>query len=257
MDPSGSPDCGLAGDDAKQHGVGTLESVMPQPASVVLPAFPLFGQLSADDHAALTPLLRPRRYETGRVIFQRGDAAEEVFLVTAGQLRVSVCSADGRELAFRVALPGDMVGEIGVLDDSVRSADATTLLTSEVLVLSRADLWRLLTSRPAMARGAIHFLCKRLRETSEQLEALALQRIEARLARFLLRLVYSAGPVRSEAQLTLGISQSEIASLIGASRPKVNLAFAALEEQGAIRRDGKTMLCNIATLGDIAETSGL
>jgi CRP/FNR family cyclic AMP-dependent transcriptional regulator len=137
-----------------------------------------------------------------------------------------------------------MVGEIGVLDDSVRSADATTLLASEVLVLSRTNLWRLLTSRPTMARGAIHFLCKRQRETNEQGEALALRRIEAWLARFLLRLVYSAGPVRSEAQLTLEISQS------------VNLAFSSLEEQGAIRRDGMTMLCHIATLGDIAETFG-
>jgi CRP/FNR family cyclic AMP-dependent transcriptional regulator len=190
------------------------------------------------------------------VIFLRGDAAEEVFLVTAGQSPVSICSANGHELAFRVALPGDMVGEIGVLDDSVRSADATTLLASEVLVLSRTNLWRLLTSRPTMARGAIHFLCKRQRETNEQREALALRRIEAWLARFLLRLVYSAGPVRSEAQLTLEISQSEIASLIGASRPKVNLAFSSLEEQGAIRRDGMTMLCHIATLGDIAETFG-
>ena len=152
---------------------------MPQSPTLTPPAFPLFGPLSAEDHVALAPLLRPRRYEAGRLVFQRGDLAEEVFLMTAGQLRVSVCSADGRELAFRVALPGDMVGEIGVLDGSVRSADATTLLASDVLVLGRGDLWRLLTSRPGMAKGAIHFLCGRLRDTSEQLEALALQRIEA------------------------------------------------------------------------------
>jgi CRP-like cAMP-binding protein len=213
--------------------------------------------LSTDDNAALAPLLRPRRYENGHVIFQRGDRAEEVFLVTAGQLRISVCSSDGRELAFRVASPGDLVGEIGVLDDSVRSADATTQRESDVLVLSRADLWRLLTSRPAMARAVIRFLCGRLRDTSEQLEALALQRIEARLARFLLRLVHSAGPVRAEAELTLSISQGEIASLIGASRPKVNIAFSALEAQGAIRRSGKTVRCDVALLGEIADTTGV
>ena len=229
---------------------------MPIPHTATLPAFPLFGLLSTDDNAALAPMLRPRSYENGRVIFQRGDPAEEVFLVTAGQLRISVCSADGRELAFRVASPGDMVGEIGVLDDSVRSADATTLRSSEVLVLSRTDLWRLLSNRPAMARGAIRFLCGRLRETSEQLEALALQRVEARLARFLLRLVHSAGPVRAKAELTLGISQGEIATLIAASRPKVNLAFSALEEQGAIERSGKTLHCHIAILSEIAAASG-
>jgi CRP/FNR family cyclic AMP-dependent transcriptional regulator len=228
---------------------------MSQPAATASLTFPLFGPLSAEDSAALSPLLRPRRYEAGQVIMQRGDPAEEAFLVTAGQLRVSVCSADGRELAFRVATRGDMVGEIGVLDDSARTADVTALRTSDVLVLTRADLRRLLTSRSAMAMGAIRFLCGRLRDTSEQLEALALQRVEARLAGFLLRLVTAAGPVRDQAELTLGISQSEIGALIGASRPKVNGAFSALEEQGAIRRDGKKLHCRIDILGRIVETS--
>jgi CRP/FNR family cyclic AMP-dependent transcriptional regulator len=229
---------------------------MSQPPANTVPTFPLFGPLSADDRAALAPLLRPRRYQAGHVMFQRGDKAEEVFLLTGGQLRISVCSADGRELAFRVANPGDMVGEIGALDDSIRTADVTALRTADVLVLRRAHVRQLLTSRPAMAMGAIRFLCGRLRETSEQLEALALRRVEARLAGFLLRLVRSAGPVGAEAELTLGISQGEIASLIGSSRPKVNVAFSALEEQGAIRRNGKKLICHMTILGEIAEAHG-
>lgn len=223
---------------------------MPQPPAVT---FPLFGALSTEDRAALTPLLKPRRYDAGRVVAQRGDRAEEVFLVTSGQLRISVCSADGRELAFRVANAGDMVGEIGVLDDSVRSADVTALKATEVLVLARADLRRLLNSRPAMAFGVIRFLCGRLRDTSEQLEALALRRIEARLAGFLRRLIYTPGPANGEAELTLSISQSEIAALIGASRPKVNAAFGTLEQQGAIQRHGNKLLCRMALLSEIAE----
>ena len=223
---------------------------MSQPPAVT---FPLFGALSPEDSAALTPLLKRRRYEAGRVIAQRGDRAEEVFLVTSGQLRISVCSADGRELAFRVANAGDMVGEIGVLDDSERSADVTALRATDVLVLARADLRRLLNSRPAMAFGVIRFLCRRLRDTSEQLEALALRRIEARLAGFLRRLIYTPGPANGEAELTLTISQGEIAALIGASRPKVNAAFGALEQQGAIQRQGNKLLCRMALLSEIAE----
>src|ERR1700722_13300605 len=108
---------------------------MSQPTATASLTFALFGSPSAEDNAALAPPLRPRRYEAGQVIFQRGDPAEEVFLVTTGQLRISVCSADGRELAFRVANRGDMVGEIGVLDESGRTADVTALRTSDVLVL--------------------------------------------------------------------------------------------------------------------------
>lgn len=189
-------------------------------------------------------------------MFQRGDPAEEAFLITAGQLRISVCSADGRELAFRVAGPGDTVGEIAVLDESRRSADVTALRPTDVLVLSRADLRRLLARRPELAMGVIRFLCARLRDTSEQLEALALQRIEARLASFLLRLLNTPNPTSPEVELTIGISQGEIAGLIGASRPKVNQAFTALEDQGALRRHGKTLFCHVALLAEIAGAPG-
>jgi CRP/FNR family cyclic AMP-dependent transcriptional regulator len=105
-----------------------------------------------------------------------------------------------------------------------------------------------------MAIGVNRFLCGRLRETSEQLEARALQRVEGRLARFLLRLSNFTGSAHAEVEITLGVSQSEIAALIGASRPKVNLAFTVLEEQGAIQRSGKRLVCRLAALSEIAET---
>lgn len=215
--------------------------------------FALFGPLDAADSAALAPLLRLRRYDVGRVVFQRGDAAEEVFQIVAGQLRISVCSVDGRELAFRIAGPGHIVGEIGVIDGGRRSADVTAMRACEVMALARADLLRLLESRPTMAIGVSRFLCSRLRDTTEQLEAQALHGVEARLARFLLRLLRLSGASTEKAELTLDISQSEIAALIGASRPKVNVAFGALEEHGAIRRSGKTVVCRPDALSQIAD----
>jgi CRP-like cAMP-binding protein len=227
---------------------------MRKPLSSEGLTFPLFGPLDASDGAALAPLLRLRRYEAGRLLFQRGDDAENVIQIVAGQLRISVFSLDGRELAFRMAGPGEIVGEIGVLDGGRRSADVTAVRASEVLTLARADLQRLLTSRPGMAIGVSRFLCGRLRETSEQLEAQAFQRVEGRLARFLVRQMSVNESSSDEVEITLGVSQSEIAALIGASRPKVNVAFSALEERGAVRRQGKkTMKCRRAALLEIAD----
>jgi CRP/FNR family cyclic AMP-dependent transcriptional regulator len=168
-----------------------------------------------------------------------------------------VGSLDGREVAFRIFGPGEMVGELGVLDGSHRSADLTVLRDSVLLGLGRHALQNLLTTRPSMAFGVIRFLCQRLRETSEQLEVLALQRVEVRLARLLLRLAHAAASVRGEVELTLEMSQAETAALIGASRPKVNHAFAELEARGAIRRAGRKVHCRVAVLGDLAEVSAL
>lgn len=220
-------------------------------------AFPLFGALTTADLVAMRPLLHRRQFKAGAVVFQRGDPADEVYLIVSGQLRISVGSADGREVAFRIVGPTEMVGELGVLDGSHRSADLTALRDSVLLGLGRHALQNLLTTRPAMASGVIRFLCKRLRETSEQLEALALQRVEVRLARLLLRLAHATVPVEGEVELTLDMSQSETAALIGASRPKVNLAFTELEARGAIRRAGRKLHCRVAVLGELAEVSAL
>src|SRR5262249_15377442 len=157
----------------------------------------------------------------------------------------------------RIVGPGEMVGELGVLDGSRRSADLTALRESVLLGIRRGALQNLVATRPAIASGIIRFLCTRLRETSEQLEALALQRIETRLARLLLRLSHARKPDADLVDLTLDLSQGEIAALIGASRPKVNIAFGELVAHGAILRVGRKLRCHIGKLEDLAKVSGL
>jgi CRP/FNR family transcriptional regulator, cyclic AMP receptor protein len=217
-------------------------------------SFPLFGELTAADASAIRPLLRRRSFAAGTTVFQRGDPIDAVWLVVSGLLRISVTSADGRELAFRVVGAGEMVGELGVLDGSSRSADLTAVRPSVLVGLGQSALRDLLASRPAIATGVIRFLCRRLRETSEQLEALALERIETRLARLLLRRVENATVRGGECELTLDLSQSDIAALVGASRPKVSIGFGELEKRGAIRRDGRKLICRVAVLNALAGT---
>ena len=98
-------------------------------------------------------------------------------------------------------------------------------------------------------------LCRRLRDTTDQLEAIALYPIEVRLARFLL--VALQGRTASEGKrvpLDIGFSQSELAQLLAASRPKVNVALGMLEAEGAIRRTMDRLFCDPAILARIAQT---
>ena len=230
---------------------------MSQSAGPSRLVFPLFGDLDPSDLAALHASLRRRTFDAGAVVFQRGDPAEDVLLVQSGQLRISVGSIEGREVAFRVVGAGEMVGELGVLDGGSRSADLTVIRPAVVLALGRSALQKLMASRPGIAAAVIRFLCRRLRDTSEQLEALALQRIETRLARLLLRQMDAQMVTRDEIELTLDLSQGEIATLIGASRPKVNAAFGVLEERNAIRRNGRKLVCRREVLEELAEIAGL
>jgi CRP/FNR family transcriptional regulator, cyclic AMP receptor protein len=230
---------------------------MSDSAALEVSAFPFFGDLAAADLAAMIPLLHRRQFKAGAVVFQRGDPADDVYLIVSGRLRISVGSADGRELAFRIVGPREIVGELGALDGSRRSADLMALRDSVLLGLGRDALQSMLTAHPAMATGVIRFLCSRVRDTSEQLETLALQRIEVRLARLLLRLAQAAAPVRGEAELMLDLTQGEIGALIGASRPKVSLAFGELQALGAIRRVGRKLHCSLSVLEQLGEVSTL
>lgn len=214
---------------------------------------PLFGTMGVEDLAAIAPLFHRRHFAPNQLVFSKGDRADELYILLAGRMKISVLAPDGRELAFRTAGPGQLVGEIAVLDGGTRTADMTSLGQSEVLVLSKASFAGLLARRPAISRDLIQFLCQRLRDTSEQLESIALYRIEARLARFLLALSERVRSTSQTVDIALVMSQTELGAVLGASRSKVNVALHNLEEMGAIRRRGSRLTCDIEKLLAITE----
>ncbi len=214
---------------------------------------PLFESLSEDDLASITRLVRRRQFASNQQVFARGDPAEELLVVALGRFRISVIAPDGRELAFRTVGPGEIIGEIAVLDEGVRTANMTATAPGEVFALGKASLARLISERPTFARSVIRFLCERLRSTTEQLESIALYRVEARTARFLLSLCGQAHGSPPSADISFTMTQGELAAMLGASRPKINGALSSLEEAQAIRRRGSRMTCFIEKLQAIAE----
>lgn len=214
---------------------------------------PLFGTMDPEDLAAIVPLFRRRSFAANQLVFSKGDQAHELYIILSGRMKISILAPDGRELAFGNAGPGQMVGEIAVLDGGARTADLTSLYQSEALVLGKASLERLLADRPAIGCDLIKFLCQRMRDITDQLESIALYRIEARLARFLLALSQNVVCGPRIVDVTLLLSQTELGAVLGASRSKVNAALHNLEEVAAIRRHGSRLTCDIERLLAIAE----
>ena len=212
----------------------------------------LFGSLAAVDRGAIASGMRPVQFEPDQMIFSRGDPAREMYLVLEGKVRLSILSSDGRELSFAHAGPRNIFGEIATLDGGERTASATAISRVQAMALPQRTMLDFVENRPRVAVATIQFLCGRLRETDQLLEAIALHRIEVRLARLLLSaLKLQAG---AAVLLDLGMSQSELALLIGASRPKVSVALGLLQEMGAITRKGANLVCNTGMLEEIAET---
>ncbi len=214
----------------------------------------LFATLDEAGRTQVAQEMREATYDAGQVIFSRGDPGNDMHLVVSGRVRLSVLTPDGRELSFAHAEPPAVFGEIAVFDGGKRSADATAVSKVQTYTLSKAAFFRLMAARPAIAESAIRFLSSRLRDADDQLEAIALHPIEARLARFFLAAAKQKdGSGKAErVTLALPISQSELALLVGASRPKVNAALATLEAEGAIERRGQQVICDIKMLAGFA-----
>lgn len=223
----------------------------------VLGATSLFGALDAGDRMSIAQEMREVQFASGQVVFGRGDPGREIFLVMDGRVRLSVLTPEGRELSFAHAEKGQVFGEIAVLDGGSRTADATAVSKVIAHTLSKTALTRLIESRAPVREAVIRFLCNRVREADQQLEGIALYPIEVRLARFFLAAARQKGTAKPGASVTLDlpISQSELALLIGASRPKVNAALSLLEDSGAIERNEKAIVCDIDELENIAGTA--
>jgi CRP/FNR family cyclic AMP-dependent transcriptional regulator len=217
----------------------------------------LFGSLTEADRGAVAAQMREATYEQGRLIFGRGDAGDSLYLVVEGRVRLSVLSTEGRVLSFGHAGRGDIFGEIAALDGQARTADATALTRATIMVLGRSSLKCLMETRPQLAQAAVDLLCRKLRRTSEQIEAIALHSTQVRLARFLLAAIVMKGQGEANLRpvvLDLGMSQTELGLLLGASRSKVNEALATLEKLGAARHSGRHIECNVSALQDIAQS---
>lgn len=206
---------------------------------------PIFAGLGERDLRACADRFHTVRFAQDQALFSRHDPGDRLLLVEEGRVRLAVMTEDGRELSVRHAVHGELLGEIAVLDGGPRTADAVALTPVLAQSLGRADLEALLSDQPMLGRAFITFLCGRLRQTTDQLEGIALYPIEVRLARFLLT---ALGGRRAEpgkrVPLEITFSQSELAQLLGASRPKINGALAALAESGAIRRTSDRLFCD-------------
>jgi CRP/FNR family transcriptional regulator, cyclic AMP receptor protein len=229
------------------------QSILIKEIVALLSGTELFGGLDTADLMACAAAFRAVRFAKGELLFTRGDPGTHLYLVAEGRVRLATASREGRELSFRHAVAGDLFGELAALDGGGRSAGAAALTPVRAYALPRTAFHKLWSTRPKIADKMVAFLCRRIRETSTQLEGIVLHPLHVRLARLLLIALGNRQAVPGKrVPLELGFPQGELAQLLGASRSKVNAALGALEAVGAIKRTSDRLFCDPVKLGDFA-----
>ncbi len=189
---------------------------------------PLFESLPPPIIEALARQCSARTLPSGATLFRKGDPGDTLYGVRRGQIRIETTTPAGQRHTLAFVGPGDLFGEIALLDGKGRTADAVAMQPTELYALRRPDLLALLTREPSVGALLIEILCQRLRELSKQMEQSLSLRLEARLQARLLLLAEDFGD-------RIVITQEELARSVGATRESVNRLLRKWSAAGALK----------------------
>src|SRR6195952_1954012 len=161
--------------------------------AVILKMNPMFADLGADELQRISSLCHTRQLAQGETLFQKGDVGDALFGVRRGQIRIETGASDGSRLTLNFLGPGDLFGEVAVLDGQNRTADATAGDATELFILRREDFLAFLEREPKIAIKIIKLLCEGTRCQGERMEESMLQPLPVRLARLLVALAADFG----------------------------------------------------------------
>ncbi len=200
----------------------------------------MFEPLAPEALEAIDAAAQSRSWAPGEVIFQRGDAGDWLLALADGRVKISLLAPAGRELVLRQAEAGEMLGEIALFDAQPRSADATAVTAVRGHLLTRAAFRTVAARHPELNAAALSHLSAMLRDTTAQLESIALYQLRARVARFFLYALtrLNGEEIPDEARIAPGLNQGELAALLGASRPKVNRVLQDFRDEGVLVEEG-------------------
>jgi CRP-like cAMP-binding protein len=183
-------------------------------------------------------------------VFAKDAPGDSMMAVLAGRVRIGAVSADGREVTLNVIGPGEIFGEIALLDGKPRSADAVAIEDTLLLVVERRHFMPFLLRDPSLVERLLYVLCDRLRRTSLALEEIALLDLGVRLARVLLKLAADYGrAVDGGIRIDIKLSQRDLANLVASTRESVNKQLQHWKREGILhQKDGRLILRNQAAL---------
>jgi CRP/FNR family cyclic AMP-dependent transcriptional regulator len=218
----------------------------------VLRRHPYFADLEPEAFEQLCRYAKHSTLKRGATICSKGDPGASMFAVISGTVKISVSSADGRSAILNLIGPGEIFGEMTVLDGQVRSADATANTNCEIFIIDRREFIPFLKSQPDLAMKFIELLCTRLRWTSEQVEQIILQNLPGRLASALLRLTEKRK--LEPGGRTIAVTQQEISEMVGMTRESINKQLRVWADRKWVRLEhGAIVVLNAESLQALAE----
>ncbi len=226
---------------------------MTQPLSDI----PLFEGLNSRERRRVVGALRSRVFKAGEILFQEGESGDKLFLVKEGLVRIYTGGREnGQETSVLIiGKPGDLFGELALVDGEPRSASAKAVEDTVVYTMARDHFNHHLEGIPRLAYNFIRQMSQKMRSSTTKMDSLANQSVYDRLVGLIYKLAIDYGKSRGELILVeISLNQTEIASLIGATRESTNRAMQRLKNEGILENDsGRFIIYDMGALKDLAD----
>jgi CRP/FNR family cyclic AMP-dependent transcriptional regulator len=213
-----------------------------RPVLASLAAIPFFGALDPAALDRLAASMRSRRFRRGEVIFHVGDPGDALFVIVSGEVKISLPSETGDEAILATLRPGDVFGELALLDGAPRSASASALTPAETVILPRDRFRELIATETGVRDALLASIAGELRRLTTHVEELHFLDITGRLAARLVRLADEGGTHLADGSMRLrtNLTQGDLAAMVGCTRQSVNKLLGQFTDEGLIRleRDG-------------------
>lgn len=210
----------------------------------------IFQRLSDDELATIANMTTHQVFKKGEILINSGDQTDTLFIIHAGQVKLSKLTLQGREQILRILGTGDFFGELAIFDDhSVSNFTAAAAKETAICMLTRAKMQAIMEKNPGIALKLLSEVTKRLAHTENLVQNLATKDPETRIANLILEFCEDYGIKNgTEVLIQLPLTREEMANYIGVTRETISRKLRVLENEGILTVKGKKI-----TVKDYAE----
>lgn len=209
----------------------------------ILNSINIFSDLSDEECKAFQKFFKPRNYLKNSMIILEEEYGDLVFVVQKGTIKITRVNDEGKEVILALLGPGEIFGELAILDGEARSANALAQENCQLLAINKEDFLEILKNKFSVSFNLMCELAKRLRKSDQQIEALSLSDAEHRIGVSLLNLAEDMGVIRKGKVTIQNLPfQQDIANMAGTSRETVSRVLKILENKSMISKVGHTLV---------------
>ena len=202
----------------------------------------LFDGISPSEMQEMEKITRMEEVKKRQPLYLPGDPSSSVYLLKRGRVKIANTSPSGKEVTFEILEPGEIFGELDVLEDAPRSTSAEALDDALICVIPRKDFDQYLAMHPNVTLKLTKLIGLRLKKIQSRVEDLVFRDVPARLAHLLSELSKTEGIADKQGiRLKAKLTHQEMANLIACSRETVSTTMGQFRDDGLIQMDGRTI----------------